>query len=302
MGNFYGTPTRDPPGSGRTAPILVGCCEPWLTLIKQGHKTVECRKATPKWAGVKVGDILTFADMYSVDLAQSLVGFGVEVVGISRYPPGKGVVRRFLATEGLGRVLPGVSSLEKGEAVFAQWATLDAYDELGLVGLTIRPLVAPAAAPVPAAAPAAPAAPAATPAAATPAAAPAAPAPVPAAEPEAAPVPAAEPMAPAPAPVTPDLPPLPDDETPAGTAPLTASQLDTLLDQGNRCDPTEWADQADQTAQDAPYEQAEQGDGKKDSSDDESRRTDTEEEEEEAREEEEEAREESEEDAPSDDN
>ncbi len=38
------------------------CQDPWFSLIRDGKKRVEGRKATPKWRKLKAGDVLVFTN------------------------------------------------------------------------------------------------------------------------------------------------------------------------------------------------------------------------------------------------
>lgn len=118
--------------------------EPWFTHIREGRKPVEGRKASPTWTGVKVGDILAFHSPAVLGRDPS-EPFKAEVTAITKYEPGPNALRRYLEGETLDRALPGVESVEAGEAIclaFPGW-TQEVVDEHGMLGFQLRVLSAP---------------------------------------------------------------------------------------------------------------------------------------------------------------
>ena len=44
------------------APVVIECSEPYYSQLRAGTKSVEGRKGTPKWAGIKAGDPIVFSN------------------------------------------------------------------------------------------------------------------------------------------------------------------------------------------------------------------------------------------------
>lgn len=112
-------------------PRVIHCSEPWYTHIREGRKPVEGRKASPTWADIAEGDELIFTS--AADEEQS---FTARVTGVTRYE-GPGALRRYLEGETLARALPGVETLDAGEAVYLQWSTAEEIDRYGMMGIQV---------------------------------------------------------------------------------------------------------------------------------------------------------------------
>lgn len=123
MGNYLFTNDSKPEAVAETpeaepeakTPRVIHCSEPWYTHIREGRKTVEGRKASP------------------TDEEQS---FTARVTGVMRYED-PGALRRYLEGETLARALPGVETLDAGEAVYLQWSTAKEIDRYGMLGIQI---------------------------------------------------------------------------------------------------------------------------------------------------------------------
>lgn len=84
----------------------IHCQEPWFSKIKNGHKTVEGRKFSQKYASLKPGEIVRFhCDNNS---------FLTEVIKIVPYKS----LEEYLDIEGFENVLPGVKTFEEAVDVY----------------------------------------------------------------------------------------------------------------------------------------------------------------------------------------
>jgi ASC-1-like (ASCH) protein len=97
--------------------------EPWFSLIRNGTKTVEGRKRSPKWKWIQPGvDIL-------VECGQE--SFKFHVTYINQWD----TIRDYLQGEGLAHTLPGIDSVEEGEKIYLQWSTLEEVRQYGFMGI-----------------------------------------------------------------------------------------------------------------------------------------------------------------------
>jgi ASC-1-like (ASCH) protein len=119
---------------------VVDCKEPWYTHILEGRKPVEGRKASPTWVNVCPGEILIFRDPDSVGKGRVSRIFSVQVTGVTRYEAGPGALRRYLEGESLARALPGIATLEEGEAVYLQWSSAEEIEKYGMLGIQVKVL------------------------------------------------------------------------------------------------------------------------------------------------------------------
>lgn len=76
--------------------------EPYYSLIKEERKTVEIRKLSPKWIGIKVGD--------TIEIRNSSDSFPVVVYRIRKYRD----VLSLLKEEGLENTLPLIDNINEG--------------------------------------------------------------------------------------------------------------------------------------------------------------------------------------------
>ena len=105
----------------------VECLEPWYSFIKQGKKTVEGRKAIPRWCKIKVGDTITFTDGKDDK-------FSVKVTGVNKYNS----IEEYLISETLQRALPGIPTIEEGLKIYYQWSKEDDIKKYGFLGIQIE--------------------------------------------------------------------------------------------------------------------------------------------------------------------
>lgn len=114
----------------------IECGDPWFSWIQAGNKVVEGRKNSPKWMGLKSGDTLIFVDLITQS-AQPRT-FSAQVVDVTLYEAGPGVLRKYLETEMLSRVLPGVATIEEGEKIYQQWWSREQYEKLGILAIQVK--------------------------------------------------------------------------------------------------------------------------------------------------------------------
>ena len=107
---------------------VVEVSEPWYGLLEQGVKSVEGRKASPKWRGVQAGDTLIF-------VAPDGSPFRRSVAAVRSYS-GPRALEGFLERE-MEAALPGVKTLEEAAAVYLQWWTLEEIQTWGVLALEV---------------------------------------------------------------------------------------------------------------------------------------------------------------------
>ena len=103
--------------------------EPWFSCIKNGTKTVEGRKATPKWLSLRPGQRVLVAN--SGDLQDT---FYIDIVRLQRYD----TLSEMFDREGLHNVLPGIGSNNEGEQVYLDFWSQSEIDEYGMVGIKVQ--------------------------------------------------------------------------------------------------------------------------------------------------------------------
>ena len=76
----------------------------WFDAIVFHGKTVEGRKESPRWTGIKIGDIIRFISDEKNNTIKK------RVIAVRKYD----TITEFLEHEGLIHVLPGIHSIEGG--------------------------------------------------------------------------------------------------------------------------------------------------------------------------------------------
>lgn len=89
--------------------LRVHCQEPWFSKIKSGVKRIEGRKYSPKYSGLKTGELLEF---YC-----NTQNFIAEVIEVKSYK----TLEEYLKTEGYQYALPGVNSFQEAVEVYLQY-------------------------------------------------------------------------------------------------------------------------------------------------------------------------------------
>ncbi len=102
------------------------CQEPWFSLLRDGKKPVEGRKASAAYLKIAIGDQIRFFNGDEF--------FDCEVVGVNHYQ----TIEDYLHTETLARALPGVNSLAEGIKIYLQWSTREQIAKHGFLGIQIK--------------------------------------------------------------------------------------------------------------------------------------------------------------------
>lgn len=103
--------------------------EPWFSLIATGLKTVEGRINKGKFAGLAIGDIITF---YNDDFNHREIS--VKVTRKTSYPDFK----TYLESETLACTVPGQPSIDHGLAVYYKYYTKEQEQEHGIIAIGIK--------------------------------------------------------------------------------------------------------------------------------------------------------------------
>jgi len=109
---------------------IIECSNPWFTLIKQGIKPVEGRKANSKWNSIKKGDIITFTDGKDGK-------FDALVTDVNPYHS-PNALQKYLEAETLARALPGITTIEEGMKIYHTWSTPEEIEETGFLGIQVK--------------------------------------------------------------------------------------------------------------------------------------------------------------------
>ena len=104
----------------------IHCQEPWFSLIRQGKKPVEGRKASPSYKSIKVDDTIEFFGGQE--------SFICVVEAINRYSS----LEEYLRCETLERALPGVKTMDEGIRIYLQWSTREQINKHGFLGIQVR--------------------------------------------------------------------------------------------------------------------------------------------------------------------
>lgn len=99
--------------------IKIHCQQPWFDHIKQGRKTVEGRKCSPKYQNLNSGDKLKF---YCDDGE-----FIASAVKVEQYSS----LESYLETEGVENALPGIASMEEAINVYLGFNSREVIESSG---------------------------------------------------------------------------------------------------------------------------------------------------------------------------
>ncbi len=102
--------------------------EPWFSLIRQGIKTVEGRKATHLFKKIKVGDKIHFTN--------GTDNFMAVVEDVRQYPS----VEKYLEETTLEKSLPGIKTMEEALEIHYLWSAKDNINEYGFIGIFVKPI------------------------------------------------------------------------------------------------------------------------------------------------------------------
>jgi len=109
---------------------------PWFELIRDGKKSVEGRKGTPRWLRIRPG--MTGLIINS----ETREWFSVTCTGVKTYAD----IRTYLLCEGIERALPGLlaanqgsyqQAIECGVEIYSQWWTPAEVQEYGVLAIQI---------------------------------------------------------------------------------------------------------------------------------------------------------------------
>lgn len=94
----------------------------YLEQIQSGEKSVEGRLAKPKYINLAPGDKISFNGTLEVTITK-----------VTRYKS----FMQMIQSEGIERVLPGVTSLKEGVAVYRQFYSEEDEKTYGVAAITI---------------------------------------------------------------------------------------------------------------------------------------------------------------------
>jgi ASC-1-like (ASCH) protein len=97
----------------------------WFLELRSGDKTVEGKRDSKTWSGMKVDDLINFRCE-----GQYLL---LRIVDLRRYK----TLKRYLTIEGLGRTLPGVLTLEEGIALYHEFWTEEEIKRDGILAIEV---------------------------------------------------------------------------------------------------------------------------------------------------------------------
>jgi ASC-1-like (ASCH) protein len=97
----------------------------WFKELQAGNKTIEGKRDSRTWSGMKVGDRIVFESDGKT--------FEMYVFAIRRYK----TLLRYLAIEGLGRTLPGVLTIEEGIAQYLEYWTEEEIRRDGILAIEV---------------------------------------------------------------------------------------------------------------------------------------------------------------------
>jgi ASC-1-like (ASCH) protein len=97
----------------------------WFKELQTGNKTIEGKRDSRTWSGMKVGDRIVFESDGKT--------FEMYVFAIRRYK----TLLRYLAIEGLGRTLPGVLTIEEGVAQYLEYWTEEEIRRDGILAIEV---------------------------------------------------------------------------------------------------------------------------------------------------------------------
>jgi ASC-1-like (ASCH) protein len=103
--------------------------EPWFGYLKSGQKTIEGRLKRGKYAKIKPGDRIKVCNKDESDEVE------VRVIGIREYPS----FQEMLTAEPVEKILPDVSRVEDGLAVYRKFYNEDEEKECGVIAIEVLP-------------------------------------------------------------------------------------------------------------------------------------------------------------------
>jgi ASC-1-like (ASCH) protein len=108
----------------------------WLIALQAGEKTIEGKKDSPTWSGLKVGDEIEFRASDQPDLN---LAFLARIVAIRRYK-GPGALQNYLTSETLTKTLPGIKTIHEGKEEYLKYWTVSEIQEHGILAIQVEPV------------------------------------------------------------------------------------------------------------------------------------------------------------------
>lgn len=105
----------------------VNLSDPWFEAVKGGSKKVEGRVKRSKWTTIQVGDRWRISSQRGEVVS-------AEVTDIREY----GSFEEYIINEGLRNVLPGITDLQAGVALYEQYCGSGSDKEHGVVAFELR--------------------------------------------------------------------------------------------------------------------------------------------------------------------
>lgn len=102
--------------------------EPYFTFLKNGQKTIEGRLQKGWYLHVAPGDHINVSNADETD------SITTEVIRVQRYKN----IREMLKSEGIGKLLPDIVSIDDGINVYRRYYTAEDEKSYGAVAIEVR--------------------------------------------------------------------------------------------------------------------------------------------------------------------
>lgn len=102
--------------------------DPWFSYLVSGVKSVEGRKKSPKWVGLKAGQEVMLRCKQTGERRRCIITYIHEYENLPEY----------LVNEGVGRCLPGVNNLKDAVDIYRQWSTDEELSQYKFLGIGIK--------------------------------------------------------------------------------------------------------------------------------------------------------------------
>jgi ASC-1-like (ASCH) protein len=107
--------------------LHINCSDPWFSLLENGIKPVEGRKAQEKYTSLKPGDEVCF---HCTNCDKS---FNAIIERVDKFK----TLIEYLNGVSLEKALPGIKNLEEGIKIYSEWSAWEEIDKMGFVGIWI---------------------------------------------------------------------------------------------------------------------------------------------------------------------
>lgn len=98
----------------------------WMAELKTCDKTIEGKRNSKTWSGMKVGDRIIFESGEET--------LETRIFALRKYK----TLERYLTIEGLGRTLPGVLTIEEGIALYHEYWAREEIERDGILAIEIE--------------------------------------------------------------------------------------------------------------------------------------------------------------------